>query len=548
MININLSLLSKQDLELHPDYLNWLSKIIIVDDCYIGQQAVKKRAIESYGGKGFSEFYQVGDDVYYDTLIDEYLLPLTSEVSDQAKKRFINYVKQAYFIPVVAPTLEVFQGMIFKSAPEVEILPSLEYLNDNIDGSGQKLLQQARIVIKELFLKGRCGLFVDTSDFLIDDNIIDKSCVKVVQADQILDFSTSSTASGDKLSYVKFITYESERVGIKADVKVYINYLKLDENGYCKYIRFFYPISADDIEEFSNFDEDESFNYLDSLDSLEIGSESGYHSRSKVVMLKTSAGQNLDFIPFVFAGAVNNDPEFDEIPFSSMAETNIAYFRNSADSEESSKYSGQPTMIVTGLEDEDSLGALAVMNGCNDGKFKLHVGSRSAFFLGEGMDAKYLQTTATDKPDLKCQEKIKELQRLGADLISKNANVTATEVNSQDNKSFTTISLIARNASAAYQKCFDWIMYISNTVSEENNKFELNQDYSIKSIDSQVLTALNNAVTAGNLSIDSMLKYVSDNGLSINIEDETINDAAEELENAKSQNQQYGNFITNQGE
>ena len=253
-----------------------------------------------------------------------------------------------------------------------------------------------------------------------------------------------------------------------------------------------------------------------------------------------SQGNTVDFIPFIIVGASNNNPDYDEIPMYKIANTVIAHFRNSADSEESARFAGQATLVIDGLDVDDGKKHLMTLNGdCGGTTPKIKVGSRSVIALPEGAKAYYLQTNPTDKSDERAKEKIEQLQRLGADLImNTNSNVTATEVDSNNNKQTSSISLVATNISAAYRKCFTWIIKLMNVeltgneVDEiEDLNFELNSDFSINKLDPQIVTALNAAVTAGNAPVDTLLSYIKKQGYSLESKDEQVEEAKEELNN-----------------
>jgi hypothetical protein len=66
---------------------------------------------------------------------------------------------------------------------------------------------------------------------------------------------------------------------------------------------------------------------------------------------RNASGAAWTEIPFVFIGAVNNDPAIGPIPMYDLAVLNLAHWRNSADYEESAYLVGQPQPWMSGLDE-----------------------------------------------------------------------------------------------------------------------------------------------------------------------------------------------------
>jgi len=187
----------------------------------------------------------------------------------------------------------------------------------------------------------------------------------------------------------------------------------------------------------------------------------------------------MDEIPFIFAGAKNNDPDVDKAPLYDIAELNLAHYRNSADFEESSFMVGQPTPVMSGLTQTwyDMIKKDGVM-----------FGSRTTVMLPEGGDAKLLQANPNQMPQLGMEMKEVQIVKIGARIIQDSGgNETAEAARIRFAGQNSKLGTVVSNVQSALLKSLDWAMDFMGSTGE--NILDINKDFYDKTIDPQLITA-----------------------------------------------------------
>ena len=123
--------------ETNPAYDCALKNWVLVEDGVAGQHAITKKGVT-------------------------YLpMPNPTDDSTENTERYQQYLKRAVYYNTCFRTLAGMIGVAFRTPPKTDIPASIDYINDNADGGGLSLDQQAQWVLSEVIKKGRCGMLVD---------------------------------------------------------------------------------------------------------------------------------------------------------------------------------------------------------------------------------------------------------------------------------------------------------------------------------------------------------------------------------------------------
>jgi len=215
-------------------------------------------------------------------------------------------------------------------------------------------------------------------------------------------------------------------------------------------------------------------------------------------------GQRLDYIPFTFVGAVNNDAQPDQPLLYDLAELNIAHYRNSADYEESVFMVGQPTPYFAGLTQDWVENVL---------KGKIHLGSRAAVPLPENGSAGLLQVSPNSLPSEAMKHKEDQMIAIGAKLIEvAKVERTATEVVIKDFGEHANLTTVSKNVSEAYEKALGFALrFISS--AEEDITFRLNTDFEVGKLDANEQAQLVAMWQSGAIVESEMRDVLRQNGI-----------------------------------
>lgn len=423
-----------------------------INDCIAGSDAIKAKGVT-------------------------YLLkPDPTNNSTENAARYSEYLTRALFYNITAKTVVGLIGLAFKKPIPTLVVPSIqEYLLDNIDGAGITLEQQVKKSVAEVLALGRCALFVDYSK------------VKATSQQDVLQGLVRATIVQLKAENVIWV--ETIERGVETLLSLII-------------IRETYQIPTGD-----SYTTKTGTQYkvlrMNPHYTQEIWRQSGDTNEWQIVdgiVTPTDANGNVfDHIPFTFIGALNNDQEFDEPPLLSIADLNIAHYRNSADAEESSFTNGQPTLAITGLTEH---WVKEVLKG------RVNMGSRGGLPLPEGATAQLLQAKENSMPVEGMRDKEKQMAAIGARLVTDTTgDKTAREVSRDSDVEDSELSSIVGNVEQAYQFCFSQVELFTGTTDFE---IELEKDFSSIKFDPTVYIALVNGTMQGVGQKEDVFNYLRD--------------------------------------
>jgi hypothetical protein len=426
----NIAYTRKEVIDATPDWT-------VVSDCIQGQRQVKSKSVE-YLPKPAGDL----DPAY-------------------AQERYKAYITRALFYNATGRTTEGLVGQVFSKPPSYELPEQLMAYLDDIDGHGTGLIQQSKLILKDNVSIGHGGLLID---FPKSEGIVTVEDVKTkrvrprilnYKAGNIINWDTVTIGGETKLSLL--VLTEQKNVSedkFEPEFEPRWRVFELIQEGNTL------KVAVTVWKQNDNQDPNNKEQYV-----VESGPDT-----------LMADGRFLDTIPFVFYGALNNEPTIDKPPMLDLANINIGHYRNSADYEEALYMVGQPTPVFTGLT-QDWVD--------NNIKGKVILGSRSAVGLPEGATAELLQTLPNSMPHEGMKQKEDQMKSIGAKLIEPGfTKTTATQVLVDASSESSILTTATDNVSSAYRDALTFFAaYIG--VSPEGIEFELNTDFDVDRMDAQ---------------------------------------------------------------
>lgn len=415
-----------------------LPKIMLVDDTVEGEEQIKSKG----------ETYLPKPETHSDTTIND--------------KVYLKYKLRAVFFPVAGRTLSGLVGQVFSKPVATEIPPSLELLEEDIDGAGTTLEQQSKGTLATVLKHGRAGLL---SDFpkVKDGQIIVKADMEsgkirprvlFYNPQQIINWREATINGETKLSMLVLLenkVVEDDGFAFKCSPRWRVYKADTESGGVTVAL---WKKVDDKKAESIEFEIDEE-------EAVILGADQ----------------KPLQVIPFAFVGAENNDSEIDDSPLYPISQLNIAHYRNSADYEQSLFNVGQVTPVFTGLTDgwvKDHI----------DGK--VTIGSTTPISLPKDADAKLLQAETNSMPMEGMKHKEDQMKAVGAKLIEPGTvQRTATEAEIEETSEASVLSSVAKNVSAAYELAFYYCSLFIGEVEQESISIALNSEFQITGLNAQ---------------------------------------------------------------
>ena len=319
----------------------------------------------------------------------ELYLPATFADADPA--RYAQYLQRAYFMGVTGRTKEALTGMVFRKPPRVVVPPQIEPFLENIDGAGQSLEQLAKEIVGDELTTGRFVLLVDYPsapegiDSEAERMMGLRPTIAAYAAESLINWRFEGV-NGRKLLTLAVLA-ESVETGddeFGHDTVTVYRVLRLRDGVYTQAL---YDQSGDPITD----------EYVPRM----------------------AGGAPFDHIPLHIIGAVNNLPEPDVPPLYDMAVLNISHYRNTADLEESSFISGQPTVHLSIGETDAAEWQQLNPNG-------LQIGSRAGV-ITKGGSMELVQAEATSLPFELMKHKEQQMVAIGARLVQRGGSAETAE-------------------------------------------------------------------------------------------------------------------------
>lgn len=434
-----------------PEFSALLPRWNMIRDCLAGAAQVKARG-----------------DVYLPR-------PNPTDQSPENLARYAQYLQRAVFYGVTGRTLRGLVGQVMSDDAMLVLPPLLEVMEKDIDGGGVSLEQQSQKALDLVLAHGRAGLLADypsmatgpaTRQQLLDAEV--RPVVLLLEPWDVINWRTISIGGVMKLALIVINeSYVTDDDGYAQEFDDQWRVLRLDNDGLLV------------VEEWirkpgTGKGTDTAADYV--LKSIVDGAG----NKTEAQYFPTdSSGKRLNYVPFTFIGAVNNDPTPDLPPMYDMAELNIAHYRNSADYEESCFIVGQPTPVLGGLTED---WVKTVLKGT------VQLGSRGAIPLPAGGTAALLQAGPNSMPKEAMEAKERQMVALGARLVQQQKVArTATEAGQENASETSVLCAVTHNVSEAYEHALRWALaYVDVTADAEKVvQFGLNDDFDISTMTAQ---------------------------------------------------------------
>lgn len=378
-------------------------------------------------------------------------------------ERWQHYKDHATYTNYTGHTLRSLIGAAFRNDPKENIseIPELEYLKTDVDGNGLSLNQLAQPVAEDVLSTGRSGLLVD---FPAVDGPYSKADLKAFRY----------RANIRRYTEESIINWRTITVGGKQKL---------------------YRVTL--VEEIPEYTDEFSFKPVKQYRVLALDDETGfyvqkiYNKSNQLVQvidtIRTAKGEPLNYIPFVFVGSLNNDPNVDPLPLLDLANENIAMYKNSAEVENMAYNVGMPFLTVyqgkTLTLSQDMQKAIA--------KQKIIIGSAKAHLLGENYQVDFNQiSTDTLAYDL-MQDHRQNMIYIGSQIITDaTGKTTATEVNSNNSATTSKLAMAVNNTSDAVRTAIFYAADFNGLdIDKEKIEYQISTNFFEKPLDPQIITA-----------------------------------------------------------
>ena len=422
----------------HPTYDEHADQWKRVDDALMGRDAVLRGSTD-------------------------YLPILAGQIDDP--RAYEAYQKRAVWFGATSRTLEALVGAIFRKDPTWTVSAQLEKRMENFDGRGNTVYTFAQKVVKHVMSKGRYGILIDMPQKANPGDPTTYLPYFVGYAAQnIRLWRTREVAGVPKLDQVILQEWVQRPAddGFGFTMATRYRVLELDEAGFYR-VRVF----------------------------TSSGPGDGDYTEEPAIQPRPN-GKPIDFIPFVFFGPGDLQPDVTKPPLLDLADTNLAMWRASADLENGRHFSAHCTPWITGIDSTEQR--------------VWKIGGDSVWQLPDGCQVGMLESSAQlGSLERSVMEKREEMAFLGARLLrdQKKAAETAEAQEIQQSGENATLSAVSKTCSDGFKKLLqmaeDWIG------TKKEAEFDLNQDFFSREMDPTKLTALVSALQANAIPLDHFL-------------------------------------------
>lgn len=419
---------------------------------------------------------------------DKYLpRPNAADLSNENKIRYNQYLSRAVYYNVTRRTIFALAGQIFLREPQIDLPTGLQPVVQDASGENVPLAQHAEIMCRNIFAYGRGGLFGDypttTGELTQGDMARDDVRPVITSYTSANIINWRKALRGRKQVYTLVVLREPHVVydnGFAAEATYQYKVLRLvpaDMAGTILAASYADPAQMDPrvANALGRAKASASDVYF-----IEIWRETELRRNERVFVPveqyfpTDSDGAFLHEIPFQFVGAEKNDDTIDHPPMTDLAEMNVAHYRNSADYEETSFLTGQPTPFVSGITQEWADNVL---------KGTIQLGSRGVIPLPSGGTAGLLQATANSVPFEAMQHKERQMVALGAKLVEqRQVQRTATEAEMEGAADTSALATVAKNVSNAYLAILRMVCAFTGD-DPTAIKFALNTEFDLTRMD-----------------------------------------------------------------
>ncbi len=431
-----------------------------------------------------SEYYELREDQWMkistiiagDEAIKEAAETYLPKLGGQDDSDYQAYRDRGSFFNATGRTICGLTGAVMRKDPDVEVPSNIEPFLEDITSSGLSFQEVTRDTVGYLLSHGTYGILVDMS---IDPSETPRPYFATYTPFDIINWRTKKIGSKDVLTLLVLaeeITKPNEADTFETEKTEQIRVLSLDEETGKLTVQLWQK----EMDEESDKSEDVQWNQIDVVEGVKD-------------FIPKARGKPLDYIPFVFFGALDNTPIPSKPPLLDLANLNIKHWQVSVDYYHGLHFCALPTPWAAGWPKDT----------------KLHIGPGKAWvsedssaqcgfleFTGSGLKAVDAALSKLEKLMAVLGARMLEEQRKAVE-SAETARIRASE----DTATLSTIvgSVNAGMTVALGYMC-DWL-----GTSKENIVVTLNSDYISQQIPPAEITALLSAYQAQAISLDTFL-------------------------------------------
>lgn len=370
-----------------------------------------------------------------------------AEISKAEAKEFYDSYKDGAEYPLwVKDSLRTMVGMAARQEPEIVLPERMKALEHEATSDGFGLKQLYLRIVSALLTKGRKPLLVE-----FDDK--GNPYIATYTAETAINWMTRDTGGRQDLTLVVF---KEQRL-------------------------------KDSSDEFAPEHED-VYRVLDLVEGryrVRLLNEAGAPIEDEEYpgLIGGSQATSLGFIPVVFAGSTDNNPDTDEIPLLTMAQLAIRYYKRSADLISDAHYTTHAQPVVTGVPDDFKLGV---------------TGPMLAWILPEGATASYMERTGSGAAINERQmDRYKNAAaESGAKVIDAGGTESGEARKARQNDQHSTLYSVCVTGAEAVEQALKYIAYWMG-INPDLVAFKVEPQFTPDDIDSAMLQIVSNIVMAG---------------------------------------------------
>lgn len=445
--------MAKLAIEPNVQYQRHLKRWKKIRDIIDGEARLKESDLSVIGISTYNNTSITGYDMYgggKNVNVNAYLRIINpSDVSDYNRERNAGYICGARLFNATERTLSGLMGMLYRAEPEAIDLGGLEYLIEDVDGTGTGIVQQSQAVSSDIIQIGRDGLLVDMprnddGRQVTRDDVKNgfRATIQEYKAESIIQWHTSNIGGAPILDLLVLHELETEidpddDLGIKRiNVNVYRIY-RLTDNGVTV------QIARD---------------------------KDGDLSKDEEIPVVDSSGAAFKRIPFEFVGSKDNKPDVDKAPLETVADINLGHYQESANLASSSYQlsAAQPWIADDNYQRYQKN---------DETKSDVELGENSMVVLGSGGRFEITAAPANTMAGELMESYKTQMAEAGAQIITEGGQAeTAEAARIKHASDVSVLSLISQNISEAYTKCLEYAAMFMG-VNAQNASFNLNSNF-----------------------------------------------------------------------
>jgi hypothetical protein len=305
------------------------------------------------------------------------------------------YVQRALFYPAIARTVAGLTGIVFGKAPTVDgVGPAYRPIFEDVTLTGTNLAAYGLQICTECLTVGRCGTLID---FPNNGGTIPEGPVDPLIPNDNRPYAVMYDAES-------IINWRAERIGGRQQLTLLVlreerETIGNDNDLFMPTVVYQYRV----------------LQLIDGRYTVSIYTEDP-QNKGKYLMTEgprqpLRRGMAFTFIPFVFMGPTNLDPDIEHPPLQDLVDVNLSHYRTSADQEHGAHFVALPTPWISG-------------HAANPGE-PVALGPGNVLMLQKEGRAGMLEFSGTGMTSLKelKEEKRQLMATLGARMLETQKNV-----------------------------------------------------------------------------------------------------------------------------